>query len=183
MTERPKMTRKVFAISEGHNQENFHGKKTTTMQPKVLRYIFVSVFVLVALTMLLPARTSNDALTSSKVPLVLPQPAFITFDVPGTLQNVNGINPAGAITGWYSDTSGVFHGFLRTLDGTITTFDPPGSIGTLPSAITATGVIIGSYFDAGGVTRGFLRMRGGSFATIDVPGPHPRPSLASPRAG
>jgi hypothetical protein len=104
------------------------------MQSKILRYIFVSLFMLVALTMLLAAGTSNDALNSSKVPLVPPHPTFITFDVPGTLQNVNGINPAGAITGWYSDTSGVFHGFLRALDGTITTFDPSGSIGTIVGA-------------------------------------------------
>ena len=54
--------------------------------------------------------------------------------------------------------------------GTITTFDPPGSIYTAPIAITPTGVIIGSYVDASGVTHGFLRTPSGSFTTIDVPG-------------
>src|SRR5207248_3394543 len=41
------------------------------------------------------------------------------------------INPAGTITGRYSDASDVLHGFLRTPDGTITTFDAPNA-GTDP---------------------------------------------------
>ncbi len=53
--------------------------------------------------------------------------------------------------------------------GTITTFDPPGSTFTLPSAITPSGVIIGSYVDASGVTHGFLRARDGSITSYDVP--------------
>ena len=53
---------------------------------------------------------------------------------------------------------------------TFITFDPPGSILTLPSAVTAGGVIIGSYNDASGMTHGFLRKRNGSFTTFDVPG-------------
>ena len=53
---------------------------------------------------------------------------------------------------------------------TFTTFDPPGSTFTLPSAITPTRVIIGCYLDASGVTHGFLRTPSGSFTTIDVPG-------------
>ena len=53
---------------------------------------------------------------------------------------------------------------------TFTTFDPPGSTFTFPSAITPTRVIIGSYGDASGVTHGFLRTPSGSFTTIDVPG-------------
>jgi hypothetical protein len=53
---------------------------------------------------------------------------------------------------------------------TITTFDPPGSTFTAPSAITPGGVIIGSYVDASGVTHGFLRARDGSITSFDVPG-------------
>ena len=66
---------------------------------------------------------------------------------------------------------------------TITTFDPPGSTFTAPSAITPSGVIIGSYVDASGVTHGFLRTPSGSFTTIDVPGSTFTTPLASPRAG
>ena len=37
------------------------------------------------------------------------------------------INPAGAITGYYCEADWCAHGYLRAPDGTITTFDPPGS--------------------------------------------------------
>src|SRR5450759_772632 len=40
---------------------------------------------------------------------------------------VSGMNPAGAVSGWYFDANGVYHGFLRTSDGTITEFDAPGA--------------------------------------------------------
>jgi hypothetical protein len=53
--------------------------------------------------------------------------------------------------------------------GTFTTFDPPGSTFTFPSAITPTRVIIGSYGDASGVTHGFLRARDGSITSFDAP--------------
>lgn len=39
-----------------------------------------------------------------------------SFDVPGASQGIFAlsINPMGAITGYYTDASGVNHGFLRT---------------------------------------------------------------------
>jgi hypothetical protein len=65
--------------------------------------------------------------------------------------------------------------------GSFTTFDPPGSTFTSPSAITPSGVIIGSYLDASGVTHGFLRTPSGSFTTIDVPGsPFTTPTSITP---
>ena len=68
-------------------------------------------------------------------------------------------------------TAGVLFASAQLLPaGTFTTFDPPGSTFTAPSAITPGGVIIGSYVDASGVTHGFLRTPSGSFTTIDVPG-------------
>jgi hypothetical protein len=50
------------------------------------------------------------------------------------------------------------------------TFDPPGSTGTSPSAITPIGAIVGSYKDASDLTHGFLRKPDGNFTMIDVPG-------------
>jgi hypothetical protein len=138
------------------------------MQSKILRPIFVSLFVLAALTMLLSAGTSNDALNSSKVPLVPPHATFTTFDVPGTLESVNGINPAGAITGWYADTSGLFHGFVRAPEGTVTTFDPRAPLLPLSGQVvcllparpsTPAGVITGYYSDA---SRRISRLPAGS---------------------
>jgi hypothetical protein len=70
------------------------------------------------------------------------QPTFTTFDLPGSIQTqASNINAAGAITGYYAENC-VAHGFLRAPDGTITTFDPPGTsplLGTYPSSINPQG--------------------------------------------
>ncbi len=61
-----------------------------------------------------------------------PKVTFTTFDVPGppgsqsTGTFASAINPAGAITGYYSDAGGTPHGFLRAPNGKFTSFDPPG---------------------------------------------------------
>ena len=70
-----------------------------------------------------------------------PQPTITTFDVStgavfGT--SPSGINPAGAITGYYCDAV-TCHGFLRAPDGTVTTFDFPGSGYTQPVGINPEG--------------------------------------------
>ena len=55
----------------------------------------------------------------------------------------SGINPEGTITGGYTDTSGAGHGFLRSPNGTFTTFDAPGSTGlTEPFGINDAGARI-----------------------------------------
>jgi hypothetical protein len=51
------------------------------------------------------------------------------------------------------------HGFLRDPDGTISTFDPPGSTFTFAAAINPSGVTTGAFIDAGGVVHGFVRTR------------------------
>ena len=81
-----------------------------------------------------------------------------------------GLNPGGAITGFYVDASSVQHGFVRASGGKITEFDPPGSILTNPNAIDAPGDITGFYFDANFVGHAFLRDTDGTFTQIDAPG-------------
>jgi hypothetical protein len=81
-----------------------------------------------------------------------------------------GINPAGAITGFYVDANSVQHGFVRANNGKITEFDPLGSIFTNPNAIDALGEITGFYFDANFVGHAFLRDQYGNFTRIDAPG-------------
>jgi hypothetical protein len=81
-----------------------------------------------------------------------------------------GINPAGTITGFYVDASSVQHGFVRAPNGSITEFDPPGSIFTDPNAIDQTGAIAGFYFDANFVGHGFLRTPDGTITSFDAPG-------------
>jgi hypothetical protein len=81
-----------------------------------------------------------------------------------------GINPAGAITGFYVDASSVQHGFVRASSGKITEFDPTGSILTTPNAIDEPGQITGFYFDANFVGHGFLRAIDGTITSFDAPG-------------
>ena len=87
------------------------------------------------------------------------------MDVPGagtdpTLYEgtyATGITPEAAISGYYIDGNGS-HGFLRVPNGTLTTFDPPGSTYTAPSGINPTGTITGNYSDASFNVHGFLRI-------------------------
>jgi hypothetical protein len=78
-----------------------------------------------------------------------------------------GLNDWGAITGVYFDAGGVSHGFLRTPDGKVDSFDAPGAAnlppqppwfwtGTLPVSINDAGMITGYYIDANNVSHGFL---------------------------
>ncbi len=63
------------------------------------------------------------------------------------------------------------HGFVRAPDGTITTFDPPGSIYTFARAINPVGTIVGGYAEPGyAAWHGFLRAANGTFTTFDPPG-------------
>jgi hypothetical protein len=102
---------------------------------------------------------------------------IITFDVPsagtGSGQGTQSqtVNSQGTITGFYIDSGGTFHGFVRTLDGTITTFDPSGSVYTIPLSITPAGVIAGYYVDdVNFVPHGFVRALNGTFTSFDAPG-------------
>jgi hypothetical protein len=110
-----------------------------------------------------------------------------TFDVPGAgtgnYQGTGcpgcalGLNQWGAIAGIYSDASSVNHGYLRSPDGKITTFDAPGAgtgsyqgtgcFSDCPVSLNDWGSITGVYTDANFVSHGYLRSRDGEFATVD----------------
>ena len=67
-----------------------------------------------------------------------------------------------AISGLYFDAINVYHGFMRSADGTFTTFDAlvagTGAFqGTTSSSINSEGAITGYYIDASDVYHGFLR--------------------------
>jgi uncharacterized membrane protein len=124
-------------------------------------------------------------------------PRIITINPPGagTAAGLGtqgpGINPEGAITGFYSDSKNVMHGFLRARDGRITTFEAPGAgsetvtgfqfttipwvyggQGTYAIAINPAGAIAGFYYDSNNVAHGFLRSPDGKFTTINAPSPY-----------
>ncbi len=126
-----------------------------------------------------PILTQTSSITASCALPTVPSP---TFDVPGAVNfytTPSGINPAGAIAGYYFDANFLYHGFLRAPDGTITTFDPPGSNGLFTHAlggINPGGAITGSYFDANFLFHGFVRAPDGTFiAPIGCAGLPSRP--------
>jgi hypothetical protein len=101
---------------------------------------------------------------------------FVTFDV-GRGPFPTEINPAGEIAGDYADSNVFSHSFLRTPDGAIATFDPPGAAcSVLETAcskavgVTPNGTIAGSYNDASRMSHGFLRTPDGAFTVFDAPG-------------
>jgi hypothetical protein len=100
-----------------------------------------------------------------------PAGTFINFDAPGegpygvgcAADCPIGLNDLGAITGIYLDANNVFHGFLRSPEGAVTTFEAPGADttandynGTFPYSINDQGVITGYYIDVNNVSHGFL---------------------------
>jgi len=122
-------------------------------------------------------------------------PRIIEFDAPGAAstpglglgtQGVD-INPAGAIAGVYSDANNVMHGFLRTPEGRLITFDAPGAgsvpglyfkqtpagvyggSGTYPFSNNREGAITGFYFDENTLGHGFVRAPDGTFTSFDDP--------------
>ncbi len=103
--------------------------------------------------------------------------AFTVFDAPpggyifGSIYTGGGqppsINPAGTIAGTYVDASFVEHGFLRTHDGAVISFDFPGASFTEALAINPAGLVVGDFCDATTCYRGYVRAPDGTFTVID----------------
>ena len=121
---------------------------------RILRNTFISVTMLLALTQSITAAS------------------FITFDAPGAVNGTfpSSINPAGVITGYFTDENFVSHGFMRAQNGPIITFDVPGAVnGTFPEAINSAGVVTGIFGDENFLAHGFIRAQNGAITTFDVP--------------
>ena len=78
-----------------------------------------------------------------------------------------GINDEGVVVGYYQDSAGVIHGFLKR-GPTLTTLDVPGADNTLAVGINDEGDVVGVYY-LGAVSYGFIQ-HAGDFVTVDVPG-------------
>src|SRR5947208_2649922 len=86
-----------------------------------------------------------------------------------------GLTPNGGSEGVFVDVNGVLHGFVRSTDGTFTTYDAPGAgtgagQGTLPESNNTPGAITGQFIDGNFVNHAFVRSNQGIFSTFDVPG-------------
>jgi hypothetical protein len=107
-------------------------------------------------------------------------PAFaasnIVFTVPGAFRTQPyTINNNGDVAGCYYPTDGSScEAFVRTSDGTITTFAPPGAVNTFIGNINDSGAIAGTYIVIGDqgyyVSHGFVRSSSGVITTFDPPG-------------
>jgi uncharacterized membrane protein len=91
--------------------------------------------------------------------------SFTTFDVSGSDVAPVAINDAGTIVGSYG--VGREHGFVRAIDGTLTTFDVPNSIRTQPRGMNANGIIVGDYGTQDGNDYAFIRDTDGTFTTFN----------------
>jgi hypothetical protein len=94
------------------------------------------------------------------------------------------LNQNGDAVGFYLDSAGVDHGFLRTAAGKISTIDVPGAAttpgvapcvsgnvaGSVAEGINIHGEISGHYWDTAYNEHGFVRTTDGKFHNIDYPG-------------
>ena len=114
-----------------------------------------------------------------------PQGKIVSFDAPGSMYtNPIAINDEGTIIGYYCDDSGICRGFVRNIDGTITTFDIAGNVcfGVFPGAIDPDGTITGGYYDENCDPHGFVRDRSGTITIFDASGDvNTFPSSINPR--
>lgn len=99
---------------------------------------------------------------------------FTTVDFPGAvLTNVQGVNALGELVGFYTDTAGKTHGFLRSGEQ-YRSIDFPDAGLTIARGIGPAGDIVGSYQtqnESGAVPgHGFLMTRRGGFFKVDYPG-------------
>ena len=88
------------------------------------------------------------------------------YDFPGSVQTeIYGISDAtGALTGNYTDASGVRRGFSGD---TIVEF--PGAPETYADFVNASGRMVGSYIDAEGIYHPYARTPAGRFLSFDLP--------------
>lgn len=95
------------------------------------------------------------------------------FTVPGSEANgasVGGLNDWDQISGYYVDSTGTAHGFVKN-GKNYTTLDAPGAIYTIGGAINNEGVVTGLYVNPDNSHHGFIWSKG-QFTSVDanVPG-------------
>ena len=82
------------------------------------------------------------------------------------------LNATNQSCGYYVDSAGVSHGFIRDSDGRLRgPIDPVGSTGTILFGNNDTNLIVGRYSDATGATHGILFLPPtNQFVVYDFPG-------------
>jgi hypothetical protein len=108
-----------------------------------------------------------------------PSGTFTKFEAPGsgtgadvgTVASLeNGLNDFGSVTGWYFDSSGTPHGYVRDASGSFSEFDVAKDEATYVGAISDLGVVVGGDLDQNSVFHGYVRSASGSITTFEAPG-------------
>jgi hypothetical protein len=99
---------------------------------------------------------------------------FTNFDaVSGTVYpSIALINLSGEVSGDYSGSDNVFHGFFRDSSGNVTDFSVPNASQTYAFAMNDSGVIVGYWQDSSSNTFGFKRDASGTITSFSAPDPN-----------
>jgi hypothetical protein len=94
-----------------------------------------------------------------------------TFSVPGaTATFAYQVNDSGQITGYYIDSNGTAHGYMRDNAGALTyPIDVPSATETLLLGNNAQNWAVGRYTDTSGVTHGLFYVTPDDILTYDYP--------------
>ena len=100
------------------------------------------------------------------------KPRFTDENFPGSVQTqVIGIDHAGDTVGFYIDTAGATHGFLKPNDKDAITIDMPGTTFNQLLGINNKGQDAGYFQDAAGLQHAYVRKKDGSFLVLALPQP------------
>jgi hypothetical protein len=96
-----------------------------------------------------------------------------SWSIPGALSTfayqLN--NSEQLVVGYYVDSSGILHGYLRDANGALHfPIDPSGSTGTVLFGLNERNWVVGRYADSSGVTHGLFFVPPNTFVTFDYPG-------------
>ena len=150
---------------------------------QVRRHNLASPALVVASLLLLAAGCgSGIENTSSKKPSTSTAPTadtksttnykFQLFDAPGATRTVaNAINNVGSVAGYFWDSNGLRHAFVRSPGGKVTTFTPDGAMWAVALGINDFGLIVGYFSDASNRQHGFVREPNGAITQVDLPNP------------
>lgn len=95
---------------------------------------------------------------------------YTTINVAGaTATMVGPVNASGEAGGIWIDANGLRHGFLRTPDGAISSFDPKSSSSVQNVSLNDAGLAAGTVEDSQQHDHGFIRTPDGTLTSFDVP--------------
>ncbi len=85
------------------------------------------------------------------------------LDYPGsTTSGLFGINATGTMVGYWTESSGKYHGYLVEGQNTFVSYDVPGAVNTFFTGISDSGMIVGYYQDSANIIHGFIAQLSGN---------------------